>query len=138
MLQRFFQQVWFILLMVFTIGWGTMSVASANAMHLIQMQQQPCAEQMIHVDQHVTHMAAIEHGMHTLAAQHCDNPASSQQHECLDCSFSACQSMMSWFNTESQPLTTSQLYEANSKLSFPYTGRHLSGYWQDILRPPKA
>jgi hypothetical protein len=34
-LQRFFQQAWFILLMVFAIGWGAMSVASANSMHLI-------------------------------------------------------------------------------------------------------
>lgn len=101
MLQRFFQQAWFILLMVFAIGWGAMSVASANSMHLIQMQQQPCAKQMVHGDQHASQMAIIEHGTHAPASQHCDNQASTQQHECLDCNFSACQSMMSWLNTES-------------------------------------
>lgn len=105
MLQRFFQQAWFILLMVFAIGWGAMSVASANSMHLIQMQQQPCAKQMVHGDQHASQMATIEHATHAPASQHCDNQASTQQHECLDCSFSACQSMMSWLNTEPQPLT---------------------------------
>ncbi|WP_406612577.1 hypothetical protein [Acinetobacter schindleri] len=83
-------------------------------------------------------MATIEHATHAPASQHCDNQASTQQHECLDCSFSACQSMMSWLNTESQPLTILHPYEANTALSFPYTARHLSGYWQDILRPPKA
>lgn len=138
MLQRFFQQAWLILLMVFAIGWGAMSVASANSMHLIQMQQQPCAKQRVHGDQHASQMAIIEHATHAPASQHCDNQASTQQHECLDCNFSACQSMMSWLNTESQPLTILHPYEANTALSFPYTARHLSGYWQDILRPPKA
>lgn len=69
MLQRFFQQAWFILLMVFAIGWGAMSVASANSMHLIQMQQQPCAKQMVHGDKHASQMATIEHATYAPASQ---------------------------------------------------------------------
>lgn len=67
------------------------------------------------------------------------NPSVHQQHgQCHDCSQLHCQSISSSLDTSAvgiiQALFTSEMHSQNST----YTAQHLSGYWQKILRPPKA
>ena len=63
--------------------------------------------------------------------------ALSQDH-CKDCNVSFCQSLLLWIKSEIAPLSTASTAENSIHLASAYTAQHLAGYWQEILRPPKA
>lgn len=141
MLKGFFQQLWFILLMVFSITCGTLSVASAKTMHLSvqsSSSQAPCHAQMPHHSMaHMQKTPQKKAQDHLTSNTHCETQTNHPA-DCLDCHFSACQSMMTWLNFDAPDFEQSPLLELHSSPILPFHARHLSGYWQEILRPPQA
>lgn len=81
---------------------------------------------------HTTNMdvQSIDHGL--------DHAQHQQYAKCHECSPLHCQSISSSLDTAViavfQPLSERQQYSQHSN----YLAQHLSGHWQDILRPPKA
>jgi len=60
-----------------------------------------------------------------------------QQH-CQDCSASLCQSLFAWLSPTLAVIPLSDSAEIPSRLALAYQAQHLAGFWQEILRPPKA
>lgn len=141
MLRQFFKQIWFVTLMVFAVGWSSMSVASAKTMHL-----ETSAKQM---SSHCQEMAEIEklHSQHQ--AMHgsahdmsqdmdCHSDLNEQKDDCPDCIYSSCHSLSSWIDVEISKLTLPEIHALETTFISNYQAKHLAGYWQEILRPPKA
>src|SRR5690606_27114212 len=58
--------------------------------------------------------------------------------DCLDCGTTACQSLITSLPIAAPELSVpDRSYPEKFRLS-AYHGKHLAGYWQEILRPPKA
>ncbi|WP_213033024.1 hypothetical protein [Acinetobacter sp. ANC 4648] len=60
-----------------------------------------------------------------------------QHQQCPDCSLMACQAMIVWLNATTVELTQPLLVYQNQFLRHDYQAQHLTGHWQEILRPPK-
>ncbi len=61
-----------------------------------------------------------------------------QHKNCPDCSLMACQAMIVWLNVQSLQWSNPSADRQNSPFISTYQAQHLSGHWQEILRPPKA
>ncbi|WP_216935801.1 hypothetical protein [Acinetobacter sp. BY484] len=142
MLTQLVKQIWLVMLMVFAIGWSSVSVASAKTMHLLMPAEQ--------INSHCLEMAkaTVSHAQHE--SVHHQNPESvqagcisdmvkhSQAQDCLDCSASACQSLITSLPIAAPELNLPDHGYPEKTLLPAYHAKHLAGYWQDILRPPKA
>ena len=140
MLNVLLRQSWFVLLMVFTMSCATVSVASAKTMHLdlVNINSAPCAEQMHQAMQQ--HDLRKYHDHRTVPTDtHCKNISPvSHPIDCVDCSFSACQNMMTWLYLDPIQIENQNLPQVHQSYSSTFIARHLTGFWQEILRPPKA
>ncbi len=93
--------------------------------------------------QHISHQ---QHALHQSQRSHqqldCMSGMSQQQmlqsHHCQDCSLSMCQSLITWLSIEALYLSAPLSSQAVQPIITDYQMRHLSGFWQQILRPPKA
>ncbi len=157
------KQAWFVCLMVFAIGWSSVSIASVKTMHMsMQMQHEQMMNQL-GTTQHQQMMQAMtvqDMKAHCadmqmqLDDQHANTDLQKQnltdchkqliqskqvQHsECQDCALFSCQSSIVWFNSDIPQLSSPEhSLNLNSLESF-YQVQHLAGHWQEILRPPKA
>lgn len=128
------------MLVVFTIGWSSVSVASANTMHLVMPSDHmssPCLEMTKPSASHLLHKTD-HHQDQNLVQPDCVSDNILQSSDCLDCGTMACQNLVT-----SLPIATPELsvpdHGYSEKTLLPaYHAKHLAGYWQEILRPPKA
>ena len=142
--------------MAFAIAWSSVSVASVNGMQVsMQMQHQQNINQL-HVSPNMQNMSVQEmknHCMEMLQQDHnADEKVQSlndchaqlvqnkhaQHSECQDCTLFACQSSIVWFNSDIPKLSLPYEIQHSQALNIAYHAQHLSGHWQEILRPPKA
>lgn len=148
-LQR--RQTWFVLLMVFIMSWSGVAVASVKNMHAGMMQntvqsmshlavQSPCHKNdMQHADvQNTQHN--LKHNSDSM--MHCHQEAASHSpaipQSCQDCHQLHCQNLNSYVE-HVIPALAQQAVSAANIVSHPdYKAQHLAGFWQEILRPPKA
>ena len=131
---RFVKQLWLMLLMVFAIGWSGVSVASTKTMHLILP-----AETTTHTIPMTANHEFLDsaHESQAFASSHCDSGIATHQ-DCLDCGYSACQSLITGLNMHPPELHSFNIQFAEKTALPIYSAQHLAGYWQEILRPPKA
>lgn len=144
MFRQLLKQIWFVVLMVFAIGWSGMSVASARTMHL----QMPAEQFSTHCQKiaETGHLPAPPHmampGMAHELPQQPDCPSELKSHAddgCPDCHSTSCHSLGSWMEVEIPGLSLPQKTSFTEKTGISaYYAQHLAGYWQEILRPPKA
>ena len=66
-----------------------------------------------------------------------DAAPATMQH-CPDCSISFCQSLFVWLSPELIPLSLLRSVETSNNQLIAYQAQHLAGFWQEILRPPRA
>ena len=163
MLTQLCKQAWFVCLMVFAIGWSSVSIASVKTMHMsMQMQHEQMMNQ-VETAQHQQMMQAMSvQDMKAHCAdmqmqlddQHANSDLQKQnltdchqqliqskqvQHsECQDCALFSCQSSIVWFNTDIPQLSSPEHSPHLNVLQSFYQVQHLAGHWQEILRPPKA
>lgn len=164
MLIQLCKQVWFVCLMVFAIGWSSVSIASVNAMQIkMQMQHQQTQNQSnthqrqssmlgmslqemnnhcIDLQQAVTQDAHHNPAQHMQALKDCHTQLIQTQHaqqaDCQDCALFFCQSSIVWFNADLPKLVEPPVNLEKNSLKIHYQAQHLVGHWQEILRPPKA
>lgn len=137
--------------MAFVMGWSSLVFASTMPMHAKMLQQQMADVQQVIVvvpeyeyktqsDCHSA-TAAVQHQQHNMDAQknHCESGLhGSAGKQCADCAQLHCQTLSVWLDTAvTDPL---QYFHPDTltNLHSRYTAQHLIGYWQEILRPPKA
>jgi 3-dehydroquinate dehydratase len=152
------KQAWFVCLMVFAIGWSSVSVASVKTMQISMQMQHEQIQNQTGVD-HATmmqHMSVQDMKQHcadlevqnqqndgsALSLTDCHNQLIQSQHvqhaDCQNCALFSCQSSIVWFNTDIPKLTVPQDNSEQNSPKIHYQAQHLAGHWQEILRPPKA
>lgn len=159
-IQTLSKRICLVLLMAFAIVWSGVSIASNSLMH-IQMSQ-ALLQQM---PEHDVQMAS-KHDQHQLDTEktaqleylsscHDQKMDMSQQNKmschdsqitqnqttqthCSECSMLLCQSMLAWVAPNEFAIQDPQLSVTSKSLPLHYQAQHLAGFWQEILRPPKA
>lgn len=149
--------------MVFAIGWSSVSIASAKVMQMSMQHEQMMSSfsstqhqammkkaslQLIKnhcIDRQKynnDHNQSINHDQHVNNLQNCHTQVghskSIQDSECQDCALFSCQSSVIWFNSDIPKMITLDHYQNSASYQATYQAQHLAGFWQEILRPPKA
>ena len=153
------RQSWFVCFMAFVMGWSSLVFASTMPMHAKMLQQQMADVQQataVVVSEHEQHQrvdktqsdchsttAAIQHQQHNVhmdaQKNHCQSDLNSNAvKQCADCAQLHCQTLIVWLDTAVADTLQHLPPEALTNLHSRYTAQHLLGYWQEILRPPKA
>lgn len=148
------QPRWLMYLMIFVIGcsrvWATSSEIQPMHHAAIEKPASVMAAQHVHDAQAASHTSAMD--CHRSSPQHSSDQAAQQatchQEEgeknvhlsssCSDCSPSHCQTLNSGVL---QPAFSGIAEVALQHLScnyWPDQAQHLTGYWQEILRPPRT
>ncbi|WHP05215.1 hypothetical protein QLH32_14480 [Acinetobacter corruptisaponis] len=139
-LRQKYKHLWFVFLMIFFIGGSGVAVAAVQAIQSDQKsytttQKMPCHEQHM-MDQH-HHM----YGSHvdTTSLTKCHDGKMHHDQYCQDCnSPSHCQAVNLALDQQAPSLSSSSFLEPDSYKNTDYQARHLAGYWQEILRPPRT
>ena len=146
MLALFRKPVWLICLMVFTIGWSSVSVASIKSMNL---PMQSANQQMSAHCQKMNQPHSSAQMQHMKVRAENQQPAlptcisvsdmgHMQHHHCADCGSVLCQPLVFGLAVQPFALVMPPIeYKNNSRFSL-YQAQHLAGYAQEILRPPKV
>lgn len=139
---------WFVLLITLVMGWSGIAQASAAPMHqMMQLSMQAATGMQSMPDCHQTKSSSpvSGHQMHMAQSDmtaksncHASDMLQNKQVQCQECAQYHCQTMLTLLDVE--PLAVVQLEAAlvQSSPHFRYQAQHLVGYWQEILRPPKA
>lgn len=143
---QFLKQTWFICLMTFVIGWSGMSNALSSTSHIAsvstaaQVHDHQAVAKMS--DPHCAEMAQLDAVQDSLDRQasscHLIDAAPATMQHCPDCSISFCQSLFVWLSPELIPLSLLRSVETSNNQLIAYQAQHLAGFWQEILRPPRA
>lgn len=139
---------WFVLLITLVMGWSGIAQASAAPMHqMMQLSMQAATGMQSMPDCHQTKSSSPVSGHQMHMAQtditaksncHALDMLQNKQVQCQECAQYHCQTTLTLLDVE--PLAVVQLEAAlvQSSPHFRYQAQHLVGYWQEILRPPKA
>lgn len=139
---------WFVLLITLVMGWSGIAQASAAPMHqMMQLSMQAATGMQSMPDCHQTRSSSPVSGHQMHMAQtditaksncHASDMLQNKQVQCQECAQYHCQTTLTLLEVE--PLAVVQLEAAlvQSSPHFRYQAQHLVGYWQEILRPPKA
>ena len=139
-LRQKYKHLWFVFLMIFFIGGSGVAVAAVQAIQSNQKsytttQTMPCHEKHMMAQHH--HMSNSHAGMTSFEKCH-DGKMHNDQH-CQDCnSPSHCQAVNLALDQQAPSLSYSPFLEPDSYKNTDYQARHLAGYWQEILRPPRT
>lgn len=139
-LRQKYKHLWFVFLMIFFIGGSGVAVAAVQAIQSPQKsyataQTMPCHEQPMLDQPH--HMSGSHVDTTSLIKCH-DGKMHSDQH-CQDCnSPSNCQAVNLALDQQAPSLSSSPFLEPDLYKHTDYQARHLAGYWQEILRPPRT
>ena len=137
-LRQSYKQLCFVCLMIFVIG--ASAVVSAKAVMLpthqmlhATMQNMSCHKHM--PDHHASHKSQSD----VSTALKCHDAQLQNDAHCQDCNGpSHCQNVNVLFNPQLISLLLPPLLEHSAHIHSDYQARHLAGYWQQILRPPKT
>ena len=150
MLTQLRKQAWFVFLITFVIGWSSVVLASAQPMHQQMMTElsvkQNHAEMLAMSNCHEAQIspAPVKHDssshVQIQVDQDCHPSIKDQmQHaSCNDCAQLHCQSLSTWLDVQTVKLFRAEEIQQRQQLNFDYSAQHLNGFWQQILRPPKA
>ena len=148
---------WFVLLITLVMGWSGIAQASAAPMHqMMQLSMQAATSEQSSA--HATGMQTMPdchqakssspasgHQMHMAQADmaaksncHVSDVMQSKQVQCQECAQYHCQTTLTLLDVEPLVLVQLEAAVAQSTPHFRYHAQHLVGYWQEILRPPKA
>ena len=139
---------WFVLLITLVMGWSGIAQASAAPMYqMMQLSMQAATGMQSMPDCHQTKSSSPVSGHQMPMAQtditaksncHALDMLQNKQVQCQECAQYHCQTTLTLLDVE--PLAVVQLEAAlvQSSPHFRYQAQHLVGYWQEILRPPKA
>jgi hypothetical protein len=130
--------------MAFVIGWSSVAFASAKPLHQHMMHEPVPPVQMKISDCHDAQLMQMHHEapspVHLPSDSDCRAVIQDQaQHvSCGDCTQLHCQSLSTWL--DAQGVESFDLAELQQSQPFnsDYFAQHLTGFWQQILRPPKA
>src|SRR5690606_17421268 len=96
LLIRLVKQIWLVMLVVFTIGLSSVSVASASTMHLVMPFEKTnphCLEMTKPSASHSLHKTD-HHQDQNLVQPDCVSDSTQHSPDCLDCGTPGCQSLM--------------------------------------------
>ena len=148
---------WFVLLIILVMGWSGIAQASAAPMYqMMQLSMQAATSEqssahatgrqsMLDCHQTKSSSPVSGHQMHMAQSDmtaksncHASDMLQNKQVQCQECAQYHCQTTLTLLDVE--PLAVVQLEVAlvQSPPHFRYQAQHLVGYWQEILRPPKA
>ncbi|MEQ1158388.1 hypothetical protein [Acinetobacter johnsonii] len=139
---------WFVLLITLVMGWSGIAQTSAAPMHqMMQLSMQAATGMQSMPDCHQTKSSSPVSGHQMHMAQtditaksncHASDMLQNKQVQCQECAQYHCQTTLTLLDVE--PLAVVQLEATlvQSSPHFRYQAQHLVGYWQEILRPPKA
>lgn len=142
MLTSFRKQVWFVGLMAFVMGWSSVAFASVQPLHQNMMSESMHHAQMHMSDCHDARPMQVHHkasspvqsdtGCHTVIQDQI------QHLSCGDCNQLYCQSLSTWLDAQGVESFDFAELQQSQLFNFDYFAQHLNGFWQQILRPPKA
>ena len=150
MLTQLRKQAWFVFLITFVIGWSSVVLASAQPMHQQMMTElsvkQNHAEMLAMSNCHEAQTSPVQlkhdssSHVQIQVDQDCHPSIKDQmQHaSCSDCAQLHCQSLSTWLDVQTVKLFRAEEIQQLQQLNFDYSAQHLNGFWQQILRPPKA
>ena len=151
MLTQLRKQAWFVFLIAFVIGWSSAVLASVKPIHQqmmteLSVKQSHSAEMLAMSNCHAaqTSQAQVKHDssshIQIQVDQDCHPSIKDQmQHtSCNDCAQLHCQSVSTWLDAQTVKLFSAETSQQLQQLNFEYSAQHLTGFWQQILRPPKA
>lgn len=150
MLTQLRKQAWFVFLITFVIGWSSVVLASVKPMHQQMMTelsvQQNHAEMLAMSNCHEAQTSPVQlkhdssSHVQIQVDQDCHPSIKDQmQHaSCNDCAQLHCQSLSTWLDVQTVKLFRAEEIQQRQQLNFDYLAQHLNGFWQQILRPPKA
>ncbi|TCM59091.1 hypothetical protein EC844_1515 [Acinetobacter calcoaceticus] len=78
------------------------------------------------------------HQQPSLSCQSSSMDAAMTQGHCDHCNMSLCQSAAAWIHPSVTALDIRAITAMPVRIMSDYSAQHLAGYWQQILRPPKA
>ena len=139
-LRQKYKHLWFVFLMIFFIGGSGVAVAAVQAIQSPQKsyataQTTDCHKHPLLDPPH--HMSGSHVEKTSLTKCH-DGKMHSDQH-CQVCnSTSHCQTVNLALDQQAPSLSYSSFLEPDSYQHTDYQARHLAGYWQEILRPPRT
>ncbi len=139
---------WFVLLITLVMGWNGIAQASAAPMHqMMQLSMQAATGMQSMPDCHQTKSSSPVSGHQMHMAQtditaksncHASDMLQNKQVQCQECAQYHCQTTLTLLEVEQLALVQLEVALAQSTPHFRYQAQHLVGYWQEILRPPKA
>lgn len=139
---------WFVLLITLVMGWSGIAQASAAPMHqMMQLSMQAATGMQSMPDCHQTKSSSPVSGHQMHMAQtditaksncHASDMLQNKQVQCQECAQYHCQTTLTLLEVEQLALVQLEVALAQSTPHFRYQAQHLVGYWQEILRPPKA
>lgn len=150
MLTQLRKQAWFVFLITFVIGWSSVVLASAQPMHQQMMTELSVKQNhvemlaMSNCHEAQTSQVQVKHDssshVQIQVDQDCHPSIKDQmQHaSCNDCAQLHCQSLSTWLDVQTVKLFSAEEIQQRQQLNFDYSAQHLNGFWQQILRPPKA
>ncbi|HAE65409.1 hypothetical protein V3528_11685 [Acinetobacter johnsonii] len=148
---------WFVLLITLVMGWSGIAQASAAPMHQmmqLSMQAATSEQSSAHatgrqsmpdchqtkssspVSGHQMHMAQTD--MIAKSNCHASDMLQNKQVQCQGCAQYHCQTALTLLEVEPFAVVQLEVALVQSSPHFRYQAQHLVGYWQEILRPPKA
>ena len=139
---------WFVLLITLVMGWSGIAQASAAPMHqMMQLSIQAATGMQSMLDCHQTKSSSpvSGHQMHMAQSDmtaksncHASDMLHNKQVQCQECAQYHCQTTLTLLDVELLALVQLEAALVQSSPHFRYQAQHLVGYWQEILRPPKA
>lgn len=136
-----FKKLWFCSLMVFAIGWSSVSIASVKAMHTnMQIQNEKITQKdCIDLEKQITEH---KHDYQMQNMQDCHQQliktTQAQHTDCQECTILSCQSSIVWFDLELPQYSVPEQFKNTDTENFTYKIHSPAGYWQKFLRPPKV
>ena len=148
---------WFVLLITLVMGWSGIAQASAAPVHQmmqLSMQTATSEQSSAHatgrqsmpdchqtkssspVSGHQMHMAQTD--MIAKSNCHASDMLQNKQVQCQGCAQYHCQTALTLLEVEPFAVVQLEVALVQSSPHFRYQAQHLVGYWQEILRPPKA
>ncbi|ENW93281.1 hypothetical protein [Acinetobacter dispersus] len=137
-LRKQYKHLWFVFLMIFFIGGSSVAVAAVQSLQSDQttsttLQTMSCHDQQM-MDQH--HQMPHAHSGNFVK---CHEGMMQDSVHCQDCNSSShCQTVNLAVDQQTPSLSTSSFLELSTHINTAYQARHLAGYWQEILRPPRT
>ena len=137
-LRKQYKHLWFVFLMIFFIGGSSVAVAAVQTLQSDQMTSSTHQTMSCHEEQMMDQHHQMPHA-HSGNSMKCHEGMMQDSLHCKDCNSSShCQTLNLALDQQTPSLSSSPFLELNTHIHTAYQARHLAGYWQEILRPPRT